>query len=107
MKIGGISEAGRMSQAAAYGGQEDAYTKNIKNQIAQAQKEMQQLSSNQELSMEDKMKKRQELTQKISDLNNQLRQHEIEQKNSSRWRQKKKHPIRNHRNAFQKKVCRI
>lgn len=80
MKIGGINEAGRMSQAAACGGQEDAYTKNIKNQIAQAQKEMQQLSSNQELNMEDKMKKRQELTRKISDLNNQLRQHEIEQR---------------------------
>lgn len=81
MKIGGINGAGRISQAGAYSGaQEDAYSKNIKNQIAQAQKEMQQLSSDQELSMEEKMKKRQELAQKISDLNNRLQQHKLEQR---------------------------
>ena len=81
MKIGGMNGALAAGQTGASGVlEEDAFTKNIKNQIAQAQKEMQQLSANHELSMEDKMKKRQELSQKITDLNNQLRQHQVEQR---------------------------
>lgn len=81
MKIGDMNGALAAGQTGASGVLgEDAFTKNIKNQISQAQKEMQQLSANQELSMEDKMKKRQELSQKITDLNNQLRQHQVEQR---------------------------
>lgn len=38
------------------------------------------LSSNEELSLEDKMKKRQEIQQEITNLNQQLRQHQIEQR---------------------------
>lgn len=59
-------------------GQEDALTKRLKSQIADAQKKMQELSANQDMSMEEKMKKRQELQKQISDLNMQLRQHQIE-----------------------------
>lgn len=59
-------------------GQEDAFTKRLKSQIADVQKKMQELSSNQDMSMEEKMKKRQELQKQISDLNMQLRQHQIE-----------------------------
>ena len=38
----------------------DSVSKNIQNQIANAQQKLQDLSSNEELSLEDKMKKRQE-----------------------------------------------
>jgi hypothetical protein len=58
----------------------DSYSRNIKEQIAQKQKELQELSKSTEMSLEDKMKKRQEIQQEIADLNNQLRQHQIEQR---------------------------
>ena len=56
----------------------DSVSKNIQNQIANAQKQLQELSSNKDMSMEEKMKKRQEIQQQIMDLNNQLRQRQIE-----------------------------
>ena len=56
----------------------DAVSRSLRQQIANAQKELKELSTNEELSAEDKMKKRQELQQQITDLNNQLRQHQIE-----------------------------
>ena len=58
----------------------DSVSKNIQNQIANAQKQLQEISSNKEMSIEEKMKKRQEIQQQITDLNNQLRQHQIEQR---------------------------
>ena len=61
----------------------DAVSKNIQNQIANAQKQMQELGENKEMSLEEKMKKRQEIQQQISDLQNQLRQHQIEQRKES------------------------
>lgn len=58
----------------------DSYSRNIRNQIANAQKQLQELSSNQDMTLEEKMKKQQEIQQKINDLNAQLRQHQIEQR---------------------------
>lgn len=58
--------------------QKDSVSKDIQKQIADKQKELQNLSSNSELGMEEKQKKRQEIMQEISDLNNQLRQHQME-----------------------------
>lgn len=58
----------------------DTVSKNIQSQITNAKKQLQELSSNKEMSIEEKMKKRQEIQQQISDLNNQLRQHQIEQR---------------------------
>ncbi|MBQ7564024.1 MAG: FlxA-like family protein [Lachnospiraceae bacterium] len=58
----------------------DAVSKDLQNQIANAQKQMQELGENKEMSLEEKMKKRQEIQQQISDLQNQLRQHQIEQR---------------------------
>lgn len=69
----GIGQMG-MNQAT------DSYSKNIQNQIANAQKQLQELSSNENLSLEEKMKRRQEIQQQISDLNVQLRQHQLEQR---------------------------
>ena len=58
----------------------DTVSKNIQKQIANAQKQLQELSSNKEISLEEKMKRRQEIQQQINDLNNRLRQHQIEQR---------------------------
>lgn len=60
--------------------QTDSVSKNIQNQIANKQKQLQELSSNEEMSLEEKMKKRQEIQQEITTLNQQLRQHQIEQR---------------------------
>jgi len=58
----------------------DSYSQNIQNQIANAQKQLQELSSNEDMSLEEKMKKRQEIQQQINDLNMQLRQYQVEQR---------------------------
>ncbi len=58
----------------------DSYSRNIQNQISNAQKQLQELSSNEDMTLEEKMKKRQEIQQQISDLNMQLRQHQAEQR---------------------------
>lgn len=80
MKINGMdgtnTQAGTMGMAQP----NDPVGKNIKNQIALAQKKLQELSSNKEMSAEDKMKKRQEIQQEITSLNQQLRQHQMEQR---------------------------
>lgn len=60
--------------------QADSVTKNIQNQIAKAQKQLQELSSNEKMTLEEKMKKRQEIQQEITKLNQQLRQHQIQQR---------------------------
>ncbi len=70
-----------MSQAA------DSYSRNIQNQIADAQKQLQELSSDKDMTQEEKMAKRQELQQKISDLNLRLRQRQMEQRQEKRQKQ--------------------
>ena len=80
MTINGISgtngQMGQMGMRQAT----DSYSRNIQNQIANAQKQLQELSSNEEMTLEEKMKKRQEIQQQINDLNMQLRQHQVEQR---------------------------
>lgn len=71
---GGGVQAGNVSM------QNDSVSKNIRNQIANAQKQLQEISANQEMTLEEKMKKRQEIQQEITNLNQQLRQHQIEQR---------------------------
>ena len=82
MTVNGISGANNGIQAGSLGRitQMDSVSKNIQNQIANAQKKLQELSSNEELSIEDKMKKRQKIQQEINNLNQQLRQHQMEQR---------------------------
>ena len=58
----------------------DAYSRNIQSQIVSAQKQLQEISSNEDMTLEEKMKKRQEIQQQVNDLNNQLRQHQMEQR---------------------------
>ena len=80
MRINGFS--GTNTQTGTMGMRQgnDSVSKNIQNQIANAQQKLQDLSSNEEMSLEDKMKKRQEIQQEINNLNQQLRQHQIEQR---------------------------
>lgn len=82
MAVGSITGANNSAQAACSGMdmQTDSVSKNIQNQIANAQKRLQELSSNDEITLEEKMKKRQEIQQEITNLNQQLRQRRIEQR---------------------------
>ena len=85
MKVGSMSGAvlqgvGGGMQTGTAGLQNDSVSKNIQNQITNAQKQLQEISSNQEMTLEEKMKKRQEIQQEITNLNQQLRQHQIEQR---------------------------
>lgn len=82
MTINGISEAGGNVRTGRFGMnmQMDSVSRNIQNQIADAQKRLQELSSNEDMELEEKMKKRQEIQQEITNLNQQLRQHQIEQR---------------------------
>lgn len=71
---GGNTQAGQLGMNQAT----DSYSRNLQKQIANAQKKLQELSSNQDMPLEEKMTKRQEIQKQITDLNNQLRQHQIE-----------------------------
>ncbi|MCM1103805.1 MAG: FlxA-like family protein [Clostridium sp.] len=72
------------------GQNEDAFSKNIRKQIEQKQQELSELSAKEELSPEEKMKRRQELTKEISDLNMQLRQHQMEKRMQEKAERQKK-----------------
>ena len=78
MKVNGI--AGMNTQIGQMGMSKgtDSFSKNIQNKIASAQNQLKELSSDKEMSLEEKMKKRQEIQKQIVDLNNQLRQHQVE-----------------------------
>ena len=80
MKINGINGANTQMGQMGMNQATDSYSRNIQSQIAIAQKQLQELSSNEEMTLEEKMKKRQEIQQQISDLNMQLRQHQAEQR---------------------------
>ena len=80
MKINGLNGTNTQTGGINMMQSNDSVSKNIQNQIANAQKQLQELSANKEMSIEEKMKKRQEIQQQITDLNNQLRQHQIEQR---------------------------
>lgn len=75
MSVGGINAAGGMSVGQMKSQSTDAVSKSIQNKITTVQQKMQQLSSKEDLPVEEKMKKRQELQQELSSLNTQLRQH--------------------------------
>ena len=83
MTINGINGANTQMGQMGMNQATDSYSRNIQSQIANAQKQMQELSSNENLSLEEKMKKRQEIQQQINDLNTQLRQHQMEQRRAA------------------------
>ena len=80
MRINGLNGANTQNGGMNMLQTNDSVSKNIQNQIANAQKTLQELSANKDMSVEEKMKKRQEIQQQITELNQQLRQHQIEQR---------------------------
>lgn len=84
MNISGISGVSMQTGQTGITQEIDAVSKSLKNQIETAQNELQQLSSNDEMSMEEKMEKRKELQRQINDLNYQLKQRQMEQRRASR-----------------------
>lgn len=80
MKINGFNGGNPQAGGKSMVQEKDAVTKNIQKQIANAQKSLQELATNKDMSIEEKMKKRQEIQQQIADLNHQLRQHQMEQR---------------------------
>lgn len=78
MTVNGISGVSMQTGQMGVGQANDPYSRQIKQQIADAQKRLQELSSNQDMTPEEKAKKRQELQKEISDLNMQLKQHQID-----------------------------
>lgn len=75
MKITGITGSGNGNAVQPF---TDEVTKNIERQIMLAQKELTELSQNEDLSAEKKLEKKQEIQQRIAELNSQLRQHQAE-----------------------------
>ena len=90
MQVNGISGGNGLMAAGAGPQGQDAVSRSIKQQIAELQKQVQQLSSNDNMSAEEKMKKRQELQKQISELNMELRQHNIEQQRTERQKTEQK-----------------
>ena len=56
----------------------DAYSKNIEEQIRNAEKKLQDLSKDDKIPPDERMKKQQEIRKEITELQTQLRQHEME-----------------------------
>ncbi len=96
MKVGAVGSSQGIQQPEMAGGrQNDPVAKGIQDKINQAQKELQELSSKQDMPPKAKQEKRQELQQEINDLTMQLRQHEMQEKIKEREekRQGKDNPL--------------
>jgi len=83
MRVDGLNGANSQVSGVNLMQSNDSFSKMIQNQIANAQEQLQKLSENNDMSMEEKMKRRQEIQQQITDLNHQLRQHQIEQRRAN------------------------
>lgn len=88
MNINGIGGAGASrntdGMTAGKSGQMDPESKNLQQQIEKLQNDLKEISANQDMPADTKMKKRQEIQKQISDLQIQLRQHQIEAKKAER-----------------------
>lgn len=78
MKINEVSKVDVRTEKAGMVQEMDSESKDFQNQIASAQNQLKELTANNEMSAEEKAKKRQEIQKQITELNNQLRQHQIE-----------------------------
>ncbi len=86
MGIGSIKAMDGLAGAAMTGMQPvDSVSKNIQNKISDVQRQKQELSAKEDIAVEEKRKKRQELQQELSRLNAELRQRQAQ----SRREQKK------------------
>lgn len=85
--VNGMNTQPAMGGAGA-GAQTDPASKNLQQQIDRLQQELKEISANQEMPAETKMKKRQELQKQISELQIQLRQRQIDAKREEREKKK-------------------
>ncbi len=75
MGVSGVNAVGSVSGVQSVSGrQADSASKGIQDEIANVQRQKQELSSRKDMSVEEKAKKRQELQKEISSLNTKLRQ---------------------------------
>ena len=92
MNINGIGSAGmqpnKVGMGPGTGGQMDPVSKDLQQQIEKLQNDLQEISANQDMSTDAKMKKRQEIQKQISELQIQLRQHQIEVRKEERQKKK-------------------
>lgn len=85
MDIGGIKAAESVS--GGYGGKVqpvDSISKSIQNEISGLQRKKQELASKEDMSVEEKAKKRQELQQELGSLNTRLRRRQAEARREQR-----------------------
>ncbi len=82
MRIDGVG--GSMFKSPGSAGQSDPVINDLRKQIADKQKELQELTSNQDMKPEEKMKKSQELQKEIARLNQELRQHQTTRRKEQR-----------------------
>ena len=90
MNINGTGGAGMQPNNAGMGadGQMDPVSKDLQKQIEKLKNDLKEISANQEMPTDAKMKKRQEIQKQISELEVQLRQHQIEAKREERQKKK-------------------
>ena len=90
MNISGIGGAGMQPNTTGMGadGQMDPVSKDLQKQIEKLKNDLKEISANQEMPTDAKMKKRQEIQKQISELEVQLRQHQIEAKREERQKKK-------------------
>lgn len=91
MNVNSVNGAGTQPGSAGMGiggGQMDPESKNLQQQIDRLQQELKEVSANQNMTADAKMKKRQEIQKQISELEIQLRQHQIEAKKEERQKKK-------------------
>jgi len=87
MKIGSNIQAKAMNyniMQKGLGNSQDAQLKSIQNQILRVQNQIQELSENEDMSLEQKMDMRKELQQQLQDLNKQTMQRQIEMQKEQR-----------------------
>jgi len=87
MKIGSNIQAKAMNyniMQKGLGNSQDAQLKSIQNQILRVQNQIQKLSENEDMSLEQKMDMRKELQQQLQDLNKQTMQRQIEMQKEQR-----------------------
>lgn len=83
-------QPGSAGMGAGLGGEMDPISKDLQNQIEKLQQDLKEISANQDMPTDTKMKKRQEIQKQISDLQIQLRQHQIETRKEERQKKKEK-----------------
>lgn len=90
MNISGINGAGMQPGTAGIGAADkmDPVSKDLQKQIEKLQQDLKEVSANQEMPPDAKMKKRQEIQKQISELEIQLRQHQMEVKREERQKKK-------------------